>query len=463
MMSDVDFIIPVDEQVNDFLGHLDANPRTILSSRFGDGKSFFLQRLKENEDAKAKYEFITLYPVNYQVADNKDVFDLIKVDLLFQLFCHKMIPETMTISDDVALSFFIQQNGISLMETLIPFFAEVALPAEEAGAVLAAFKGLALFKELRKKFEDYKKKFNTEDKVSKFIDSINNGFLYENDVVTEIIKKGISEYKENTGKKVVLIVEDLDRIDPAHLFRILNLLSAHIDNSYRYAIQPKGLIGNKFELDNVVLVVHYDNLESIFHHFYGEKTCFEGYITKFLSSKQFEYSLKETCVQYYKNEIQRLTGAPSGLIELLDASIFEDKTIREVINAFDIENQIKRDPIYKCGEDTVKLDTTILKLLSLMRRFKKSDTVILDYLKAIERQNVSLYLKYVCPYAFLAKKCTGMICDVTTIVDGSTNEVEVQLSSSNGQCSVQGRYYNPTVRKTDVSLLAKTMLKYINK
>ena len=35
------------------------------------------------------------------------------------------------------------------------------------------------------------------------------------------------------AKKPVLIIEDLDRLDPKHLFRILNVVSAHIDDSNR--------------------------------------------------------------------------------------------------------------------------------------------------------------------------------------------------------------------------------------
>ena len=32
--------------------------------------------------------------------------------------------------------------------------------------------------------------------------------------------------------KSVLIIEDLDRIDSAHLFRIMNVLSSQVDNPY---------------------------------------------------------------------------------------------------------------------------------------------------------------------------------------------------------------------------------------
>lgn len=46
--------------------------------------------------------------------------------------------------------------------------------------------------------------------------------------------------------KSVLIIEDLDRIDPAHLFRIMNVLSSQVDNPY-YSEVPNG---NKFRDKN---------------------------------------------------------------------------------------------------------------------------------------------------------------------------------------------------------------------
>lgn len=37
-----DTIIPIEEKIKDFKIHLDSHPRTILSAKFGDGKSYFL-------------------------------------------------------------------------------------------------------------------------------------------------------------------------------------------------------------------------------------------------------------------------------------------------------------------------------------------------------------------------------------------------------------------------------------
>lgn len=76
-------IIPIDSEVTTFSEYLNNNCRGILSARFGDGKSFFLNEVKKQ--LSNKYLFLTIYPVNYQVAENKDIFEYIKRDILLQI------------------------------------------------------------------------------------------------------------------------------------------------------------------------------------------------------------------------------------------------------------------------------------------------------------------------------------------------------------------------------------------
>lgn len=84
-MVETDFIIPIDHVIDDFAIHLKSHERTILSAKFGDGKSYFLNSLMNNEEIKKDFVFLVLHPVNYQVVENKDIFELIKRDVLFQL------------------------------------------------------------------------------------------------------------------------------------------------------------------------------------------------------------------------------------------------------------------------------------------------------------------------------------------------------------------------------------------
>ena len=224
-----DIRIPIDKQLEEFRNHILANPRTFLSSKFGDGKSYFLNELKQKY--KDEFVFITIYPVNYQVASNEDIFKLIKRDVLFQLMAENMISDDVEISDELALWGFIQNNYRSFLSDLLPYIAQVALPNELLPLVMTALKGKKIFSKLKTKFEEYKKQLNErESLLESFIDQVDNSLIYEEDIVTTIIKQSIIEYKkQHKNKNIVLVVEDLDRLDPAHLFRILNIFSAHID------------------------------------------------------------------------------------------------------------------------------------------------------------------------------------------------------------------------------------------
>lgn len=52
-----EFFIPIDNAINSFFEHLKVNQRTIFSSKFGDGKSYFLEKFKETEHVKEHFYF----------------------------------------------------------------------------------------------------------------------------------------------------------------------------------------------------------------------------------------------------------------------------------------------------------------------------------------------------------------------------------------------------------------------
>lgn len=99
--------------------------------------------------------------------------------------------------------------------------------------------------------------------------------------------------------KSVLIIEDLDRIDPAHLFRIMNVLSSQVDNPY-YSEVPHG---NKFGFDKIILVMDYEIARHLFHHFYGKEANYEGYMNKFLNTLPYSYSIKEEAHRQVRQKI----------------------------------------------------------------------------------------------------------------------------------------------------------------
>ena len=71
--------------VNKFNSHLkkDHNSNILFSVEYGIGKSTFLQQYFKNSK---EYYTITLIPVNYAVNSNENIFELIKVDIIKQLY-----------------------------------------------------------------------------------------------------------------------------------------------------------------------------------------------------------------------------------------------------------------------------------------------------------------------------------------------------------------------------------------
>jgi len=172
--------------------------------------------------------------------------------------------------------------------------------------------GYSKFLEIKKKYDE--KKHIVDKYLSQFANTA--GCIHEEDGYTKLIKKAIKwisqdhslNGKVKKAKKPVLIIEDLDRLDPKHLFRILNVVSAHIDDSK----QPD-IVGNKFGFNNIVLVMDYDVTKHIFHHFYGAQACYEGYMSKFLSREPFRYSIKSIMIR----DLEAQLGEKLGIHELL--------------------------------------------------------------------------------------------------------------------------------------------------
>jgi len=375
------FEIPVDGAIGWFYDHLSNHDRTILSAKFGDGKSFFLQKFMADEKVKENYVFLTLYPVNYQVEENRDVFELIKYDLLIQMFVQKIMEPDFKMSKVHAWGWCLQLHAPTLVEGLLPIFSSLCL--DEASA-----KMMAAFLMARKTVGKIKKKAGElmepvrDKQIENFIKEIAKNPVSGQDVVTEIIQQGIVAYKkEHPDKKIVLIIEDMDRMDPAHLFRILNVFSAHIDYNYRFGTNSnQPFIGNKFGLDKVVFVMSCENTEHIFHHFYGEGADFNGYISKFCSSNIFTYSFSTEKEAYiYKRMAANTKVDESVLRYLVKPELLQEHSVREVVNAIEgLEGFISYLRINDNDGRTIHLHHGILKVIAIMRKLGMDNNGIKD-------------------------------------------------------------------------------------
>lgn len=288
-------MINVEPICRQFKQYIEIDNRCILSAKFGDGKSYFLSKFTQMYSKE--YLFITIYPVNYQVMGNGEIFELIKRDILLRLLSEITIKYSdIEFTKSFQAAYYLSQNYEEILGNLIQIIPQFNLCGLEIdlGNISKGLKSIISgYKEWEKKIKETDK-----EKADKFIKAfdLQKGSIYEFDAISQLIYNIISDYKKSSGKEVVLIIEDLDRIDPAHIFRILNVFSAHFDN------QLYGE-GNKYNFDKIITVCDYDNIKNIYHHVYGDKTDFIGYISKFSNIEPFNYSLYNLLKEYIINHL----------------------------------------------------------------------------------------------------------------------------------------------------------------
>lgn len=392
--------IDLKEKIKDFAQYLATTDRIILSAKFGDGKTYLLNQLRQDASLSNEYKFFTIYPVNYSVAKNEDIFEYIKRDVIVQLNKEGLLDKVdINAVFNTLLDFDDVKSLVSFLLSFIPggdFCDKV-------------------FNKFCDKKEEYEKQKITADKyLSSFVQI--KGGIYENDGFTALIKGAIDWIKEDhvmngpdwKKKKSVLIVEDLDRLDPKHLFRILNVLSAHIDDT-----STPDVITNKFGFNNIVLVMDYETTAHIFHHFYGKKACYEGYMSKFLSREPFRYSIRP----YVAFQIEREISLNLGISNVFHKfSNFRNRisqlSVRDLkkLTQFNTDDRVKSD-FYEFQD--IKLSTT-LPLFHLIIYMAEcgmpADEIVSDFnscrtMEALEDKQVitSEYMRLMFPFYAIAQ------------------------------------------------------------
>jgi len=305
MEESINLKIPTESNHSEFLTHLqfDDNYRILFSGIFGSGKTTFLKEFFEKY--KESYEVFYLYPVNYQVASNADIFEYIKYDLLFHIIDRGWIPVGEEFSKSLALQFYLLKKGPSFLLNMLK-----SVPGNYISKGAESIEKLSKFIKAFSTHYDEIDKNPDLAKIETFLSEMNNkpGSIYELDSISQIIYNTISNKEEkekqsgneneNKQKQNVLVIDDLDRIDPEHIFRILNVFSAHFD----IAKEDK----NKFNFDKIILVCDIQNIRNIFHHRYGSSVDFSGYADKFYSKKIFTFDLS--------NEIEKVIDSHIAII-----------------------------------------------------------------------------------------------------------------------------------------------------
>lgn len=327
----------VTPKIDEFIQYLNSSDRIILSAKFGDGKTYFLKELTNNQRLSEKYEFFTVYPVNYSVATNEDVFEYIKRDIILQMHERNELDNIDIDALFEAIKSFVDLSSVvSFLLSFIP--------------------GGDFYNNIFNRFLEAKKAYkNQKHLADKYLKAFDNqrGGLYEKDGYTELIRETIKWIQEDHGtdhraKKTVLIFEDLDRLDPQHLFRILNVLSAHIDDTSK-----PDRVCNKFGFDNIVLVMDYETTEHIFHHFYGAEANYPGYMSKFIACEPFRYSFRSYLEQDLIHQLTNTLSIPHlyPYMSNLSKKIYS-LSIRDITRLcnFDTNSRIKQNYIEMCGQ-----------------------------------------------------------------------------------------------------------------
>jgi KAP family P-loop domain len=253
--------------------HKKQNDRIIFSARYGMGKSTFLKEFFRDSNQNQwedKYQVYRLYPVNYSISNNDDIIQYIKYDIIVELLNLRPELDENTKSVISGLPKYIKQNLDKVAAALVYMVPKIGKDVSEA------------YKNIKSLIDEFLKENETQgEKLVDYLEKIHDqeGGLYEYDVITKIISEA-SLIKPFTKK--VLIVDDVDRLDPEHVFRILNVFAAHFDN-------PQYGDTNKFKFDKVIIVCDFNNIKNIFKHRYGPNADFMGYIDKFFSSEIFKF------------------------------------------------------------------------------------------------------------------------------------------------------------------------------
>lgn len=365
-MEEQEFEFSIEKPKQEFGDHLNLpnNDRIVLSAPFGAGKTYFLKEFFKDHH---NYEAIHLYPVNYAVASNTDIFELVKYDILFELMGKGVEFEEMKFNRVEFLPFFLQGNIADGLEVLTPLFS--AIP--KVGRAITGFSDRLIA--LGQKFEKELKEVQIDDlkSVISYLKSsaTKKGSIYEDDFYTQLIRQLVNQLKveiqskeeESTKKqpekkqlkKTVLIIDDLDRIDPEHIFRILNVFSAQMDKDGQ---------DNKFDFDKIILVFDQENVRNMFTNKYGADVDYTGYIDKFYSYKIFEFFNLEGVMRQLRKLLNTLdvrnrridflnrgdlvTGIIYVLEKLIEANVLTKRRLIKLFGAtfnYKFQEQINRN------------------------------------------------------------------------------------------------------------------------
>jgi Txe/YoeB family toxin of Txe-Axe toxin-antitoxin module len=377
--------VSLTDPLEDFKQHIELkdNVKILFSAPFGQGKSTFLNHFFEQN--KNQYEVFHVFPVNYSISHNEDVFKYIKAEVLFQLLGKEIDFDKKSFTYSETAWQFFKNNPARILSPMLKLIPKVGKDAYE------------IYEQLHKLANEYldyhdKTKIDDRKKTEKFIEELyeKEGSIFEDNFYTQLIRQQLLTLKGTTKKKNVLIIEDMDRMDPEHIFRILNVFAAHFDDADRY----DGFT-NKFGFDKIIIVADYFNVKNIFSHRYGKEVDFIGYINKYYSRQPYFYDNKNA-IAYLINDMkkgfhQNDSSAGIGLFTcvLEDLVSSENLTLRDLLKLLKndarpiiygnhIKNKSTRKGFYTSfvGYNLIFYLSKIFDLDSIIYKFEKCKDIV---------------------------------------------------------------------------------------
>lgn len=385
---------------------IEQNDKILFSGKYGIGKSYFLQKYFQEKENLNKYNVIDLSPVNYVISSNEDIFDLIKVDVIKKLYLSEhfdIAKISSKVSTFASIKKYVIKRPMQLVSNLSSSLAKIDTTAEALSviseSVIKLIEDFETFEKTLQKNEAAKEKrlksFETD------FTSQRNTYL-ERNFITQAISQSLKEIKSKSKQENVLIIEDFDRLDPAHIFRILNIFSAHNFDNER---------GNKFGFDKIIIVCDLNNIKKIYSHFYGMDTDFSGYIDKFYSLEPYEFDNREAITFHLKNTLKLSFPdyAVNTLVEILILLIQQNKlNLRRILKTplipisesksmftfnydkWSTESLSRTLPQYiEC--DTISInsgDVPLIYIIRILKTYFESYEIIIELLLNLGKQNI---------------------------------------------------------------------------
>lgn len=381
------FQIDITPQLESFAHQLEQEDRVIFSAGFGDGKTYFLNRFQE--EYKDKYIFFTVYPVNYVISENGHILEYIKRDILVQLANDngyyldkvKLGKVLESISNVISL------EGLASFATGMPFLSVLS----------------SLVKGKVGEFKDYLNEPHLS--TDKFVDSLNyRGSVYENDAYTVFIARSLDALRKLESKKMVLVIEDLDRLEPGKIFNVLNVFGSHLDRPFFNKTGES--IKNKFGFDKIITVMDYSKVEKCFEYMYGNDQNFQGFLSKFMISKPYNYSITDLARKVVADKLYPLYDLDSdpGIVYSTLLILLKGRSIRELerIYNYDPKSDIK-DTSRSIGSYVISKDSPLLLRELYLLKFNLN--LLPPDLNSTRKNqdDLNLFLHLYSPYVFLSE------------------------------------------------------------